>query len=144
MSGATDSSLPLNIRRSLRDTEPLRKKQEDRIEKATGQRYEFVVDFKHINETAGDRSELDKMGEVFFGDKGYFGRLADVLEKECKDDMFKEAFVEKTPSRKIKFLFESAWSGEESKIEEGSLVLRSDRFNLWMDNFSKLNLSKLL
>jgi hypothetical protein len=144
MSGATDSSLPLNVRKSLRDAEPFKIKLEDRIEQATGHRYEFVVDFKDVHEKATDRDDLDKMGQVFFGDEGYFGRFVECLEKEVKDDLFKEVFIEKTSSRKIKFVFENVWSGEEAKIENNALVLRHSRFNLWMVNFSKLQLSKLL
>jgi len=145
-SASSDSSLPLLVRKSLRDTEKDKLRQQEKIKKATGHQYEFVVDYAHVNKNATDRDGLDKMGEAFFADDGYFGRVATLIEEKSKDDLFKEVFVEKTPSRKIKFRYctDSCSSQDIMVLEDGALVIQTDRFNLWMSYVSDFNIEKLL
>jgi hypothetical protein len=66
------------------------------------------------------------------------------IEKICKDDLSKEAFLEKTPSRKLIFRLEEAGANEVMKIENGALILRHNRFGLWMKYFSDFDIEKIL
>lgn len=66
------------------------------------------------------------------------------IENLCKDDLSKEVFLEKTPSRKIIFRLEEADSNEVMKLESGALILRNSRFGLWMKYFSDFKLESIL
>ncbi len=80
-------------------------------------------------------------GPALYGDDGYFGRLASLLETKCKDDLTKETFVEKTPAKKILFRLTE---GPLMVIEGGALIVQSTRFNLWMSSVDSFDLDSIL
>lgn len=71
-----NKSLPLTVRKNLRDTEKDLARQVQRIKAATGQDYTIEADHVNIFEKATDKGDLEKMGTVLYGDDGYFGRVA--------------------------------------------------------------------
>jgi len=84
-----------------------------------------------------DESKNNDFARIVYED--YLGAMATMLEQTCADDMTKEAFLEATPTRKLKFKFVDTveWSKCVS-IEGGALVFVTAKgdFGSWMSYFS--------
>ena len=91
-------SLPLAARKNIKEKESKRDDNLARIEKATGQKYTFEVDISSIHNALA-AAQKDRVGTHIYD--SYLTPLADNIEKLCKDDMSKEAFVDATKTRKI-------------------------------------------
>lgn len=112
-------------RKNIQDAEGDRKKNMDRINKATGITFELEIDWPLWAQVAADRDYTDRVGEIMYG--WYLDPLAYNLEKLCKDDMTKEAIVEACTKKTITFKVvpDSEMSGIYSKVtfDDGVLTV---------------------
>jgi len=69
-----------------------------RIEKATGVKYDFEVDWVAILPVMSE-DHGNQVGSIVY--KNYLKELASNIERLCKDELGKEAFVEKTQEKKL-------------------------------------------
>jgi hypothetical protein len=95
------ADLPLNIRRNIRDAEPVRDKHMMKIKKATGIDFKFECDFVSIYNQVKDimsRYELNSLGDRIYDT--LVGNLAITLEDFCKDEMCKEALQDACGDKK--------------------------------------------
>lgn len=95
------SQLPLTARKSLKDAEPQNAEAIKKLEDATG--WTFEADAAAIHEALKNDGNL--VGRLI---NQTLTRLVDNIIKLCKkDDMYKEAFVEKVTAKRIKFVVTS-------------------------------------
>lgn len=125
---ATQPSTGLDTRSkmSLRDFEPEGKKQLDRIKAATGVEYQLVLDWLAFDKVCSTERFDGRLGQVVY--TMALKSLADAIEKICKDDLAKEAFVESSSKKVIQFkLMTEAEVGSRrfnrSSFEDGAYVL---------------------
>jgi hypothetical protein len=98
------AQLPLTARKSLKDAEPVNAEAIKKLEAATGTTgWTFAADSEAIHEALkGDGNLVGRViSQILAG-------LVDNVIKLCKkDEMYKEAFVDKVTSKKIKFVVSS-------------------------------------
>lgn len=117
---------------NLRDYEADGKKEMERIKAATGVEYQLDLDWVEFDKACTAAKNEGYLGQVVYN--FYVKALANSLEKICKDDLAKEAFVEATPKKVIKFkLMSEAEVGDRrfsrSSFEDGAYVLNIGREN---------------
>jgi len=93
-------SLPLTIRKNIRDSEPKLKEHLEKLREITGKDFEFEADW------AGVVAQLDEhtknnIGNLYHNE--IIGYLVQNIDKICKDEMTKESLVEATSANKIIF-----------------------------------------
>jgi hypothetical protein len=97
---------PLIVRRNIRDAEPVRDKNLERIKKATGIDFVFICDFLSIYNQVKDSMkayEIQTLGDRIYGSQ--LGNLAYTLEEFSKDEMCKESLEDVCGDKKtIRYL----------------------------------------
>lgn len=111
--------LTLKARIVIRDTEADRAAYMKTISDLAGAPYAFEVDWLTIT-PALKKIHEDRQGEVV---NLHLKALTKNLTKVLSDEMGKEAFVEKTPAKIIKFVIDSTIAqGKACRFENGSLI----------------------
>jgi hypothetical protein len=118
---AGEGGLSLKSRASIRDTESERADLLKAISDAAGVTYNFECDWDALTPALVARGYEERHGEVV---NWHLGGAKYHLVKLLGDEMGKEAFVESTPSRLIKFVVDAkAAKGKLSKFDNGAWVL---------------------
>eukprot|EP01122_Echinamoeba_exundans_P017912 TRINITY_DN9860_c1_g1_i1.p1 TRINITY_DN9860_c1_g1~~TRINITY_DN9860_c1_g1_i1.p1 ORF type:complete len:312 (-),score=103.21 TRINITY_DN9860_c1_g1_i1:82-951(-) len=118
---AGEGGLSLKTRASIRDTESERADLLKAISDAAGHTYTFECDWDALTPAINARGYEERHGEVV---NWHLGGAKYHLVKLLGDEMGKEAFVDATPSRVIKFVVDpKAAKGKLSKFENGAWVL---------------------
>eukprot|EP00300_Choanocystis_sp_HF-7_P008061 c15674_g1_i1.p1 GENE.c15674_g1_i1~~c15674_g1_i1.p1 ORF type:complete len:295 (+),score=64.16 c15674_g1_i1:33-887(+) len=97
-------SLPLLVRKNIRDSEPKREEYLHVIKDILGQPYAFEVSFEEVHNKVDDYK--DRVGDVVH--EAYLGNFSDNLKNFCEDSANKEAFLNATPARKIVFRIDAS------------------------------------
>jgi len=126
-------SLPLPLRKDLRDNEPSKVELLKRIDAATGVTgWSFDADIAALHTSDKiDKNFKERVGEGLFGKSSYLKTLADRIDAEMKDAMVKEQFVQDCSAKKITF---KLWDGCERASEpeihyvDGVLEIRQKTF----------------
>jgi hypothetical protein len=98
---AGEGALTLLTRKNIKDREVDRKANLARIEKACGISFDLEVDWPALDAAATAAKYPNRIGDFVY--KYYLDGIASNLEKLCKDDMCKEAFVEANDKKLIHF-----------------------------------------
>lgn len=103
--GQKPGSLPLLLRKNIRDTEEKRREYLAIINEVTGENYTLDIDWSAIYTAVGDKSQNGcRLGDTL---ASYAEAVADRLKTLCADNLAKETFLDETPARKITFIFDS-------------------------------------
>jgi len=103
--GLSDSDIPLNIRRNIRDAESDLDKNMARIKKATGVDFTFKCDMLSIYKQVKNvltKYDLQRIGTKIYDSQ--LGNLATTLEEFCKDEMCKEALQDACDKKIIRYM----------------------------------------
>jgi len=90
------SDLPLNARKNIKENEAKKEENLIALEKATGQKWTYEINFKDLLECTG---KPEKCGD--YGYSSYLGAITKNIVELCKDEMCKEVFLEKAKNKKI-------------------------------------------
>jgi hypothetical protein len=114
----------LFLRQNLAANEPLRAQNLARIEKASGiSGLTLEIDFPALQKQLDDSHSRHSLGTLFY--ENWLGNMATKLEKQLKDDMVREAFVDAVKSKKIRFEVGDG-NGSDPKVyfEGGAMIVR--------------------
>ena len=133
-----DKKLSLPTRKNIRDNEEKKKEHLARIEATTGKGgVEFTIkDDIQVAEQLASKGYADRMGEIFYD--SYLNQLAEAVEKACKDNDAKEAFLNTWTTNKITFeLDQKAQNYQQITFVNGDLCMACQPSNIW-SNISNL------
>jgi hypothetical protein len=136
-------TLPLALKKDLRDNEENLKKHLQEIKNITG--VEFTVEISpsmgEINNKI-DGSYKNRLGEIVYN--SLMGEVAALFKKNSADSMVKDALIEATPAKKIIFeMTDSASSYHDIVFSNGSLVIKFKPQNIWT-NISDIGYSDVV
>jgi hypothetical protein len=120
-------SLPLTIRKNIRDSEPKLKEHLEKINNVTGKEWSFEADWAKLVAAEAIAPYKDQVGSMLQDE--LMRNLAENLDRLCKSESTKEAFLEATGNSKIVFRHNpkqaSYWA---VLFENGDLVVEFKQF----------------
>jgi len=110
---SASGAMSVKLQNNLKANEAKRDAHLARLKKATGMDWTLEVEDMVTANSKVDDGYKDRMGEIVYD--SYLDNLANAVEKLCKDDMSKEAFVESTAGGKVTFKMVENGANDNSK-----------------------------
>jgi uncharacterized membrane protein len=129
-------SLPLTVRKNIRDTEPKIAEQLAKIRAATGREFTFVVDWNNLHANNGTGNiDSNCMADTALA---YLESFAETIETLCNDELAKSVFDAKTGASKIELRLDANVTDYHRVFLEGGAIVLAVPPQYWWTNTNQV------